>query len=262
MNLKRRYFTGVLAVLVVAVLTARAEDFWIKKPWNQWSKDDCNKMLSDSPWSKTWSKSQVNLSAALPGVSGAGQEGAAGENAPEIHYTIQLRSALPVREAFVRMSEIQTKYDTMDEAHKKAFDAQAQSILGRTYDDVILVHVEYGSNNQVFERQMATYWKSIRPESVPEDFYLINERGDRVAPARFMSPAAGVYAFELIFPRLKSNEPFIRDGDKNLELQFINPAVGIQSTGSSSTSVASFGRERVLAQYKVDKMTLNGKLSY
>jgi hypothetical protein len=257
----RRYFSAVLSIVLLAVLTARADDFWVKKDWTKWSKDECSKMLTDSPWSKTWSKSQVNLSAALPSdTAGANRSGGAGENAPELHYTVQFRSALPVRKAFVRLSEIQAKYDSMDAEHKKAFDTQAQTILDRTYDDVILVHVEYGSNNQIFERQMATYWKNIRPDAVPEDFYLINERGDRIAPVKFVSPPAGSYAFELVFPRLKDNEPFVRNGDKNLEVQFINPAVGSQTADASG--VAPFGRERVLAQYKVDKMTVDGKLTY
>jgi hypothetical protein len=259
--MRRRNALGILAILGMAVLTARAEDFWVKKDWTKWSKDECNKMLTDSPWSKTWTKSQVNLSAALPSdTGGSNRAGGAGENAPELHYTVQFRSALPVRKAFARISEMQAKYDSMDAEHKKAIDAQVQTILGRTYDDVVLVHVEYGSNNQIFERDMATYWKNIRPDAVPEDFYLINERGDRIAPVKFVSPPAGTYAFELIFPRLKNNEPFVRDGDKNLEVQFISPAVGSQTTDASG--VAPFGRERVLAQYKVDKMTVNGKLSY
>lgn len=261
MTFNRRYFSAVLSIVLLAVLTARADDFWVKKDWTKWSKDECSKMLTDSPWSKTWSKSQVNLSAALPSdTAGANRSGGAGENAPELHYTVQFRSALPVRKAFVRLSEIQAKYDSMDAEHKKAFDTQAQTILDRTYDDVILVHVEYGSNNQIFERQMATYWKNIRPDAVPEDFYLINERGDRIAPVKFVSPPAGSYAFELVFPRLKDNEPFVRNGDRNLEVQFINPAVGSQTADASG--VAPFGRERVLAQYKVDKMTVDGKLTY
>lgn len=265
--MKRRYFAVVLAIILLAGLTVRAEDFWVKKQWKQWSKDECNKMLTDSPWSKTWTKGTVVLSAAMPGASGANQEGASGERAPEIHYTVQFRSALPVRQAFVRLSQIQNKYDQMNDAQKKSFDAKTEPILGRTYDEVILVHVEYGSNIQVFERQMATYWKSIRPDAVPEDFYLIDEHGDRIAPVRFISPPGGEYAFELVFPRMKDNEPFVKDGDKNLSLQFINPAVGNQTAavGSNSQNDASagtFGRERVLAQYKVDKMMVQGKLSY
>ncbi len=107
---------------------------------------------------------------------------------------------------------------------------------------------------------------------MPVDFYMINERGDRVAPARFVSPKNGNYAFDLTFPRLKNNEPLIREGDKQIEIQFVNPAVGTQAQtaagagGGSATSldpsIGVFGRERVLIQFKLDKMKVNGKLSY
>jgi len=268
MSLKRRHFAGVLAVLVVAVLTARAEDFWVKKDWTKWSKDECNKILTDSPWSRRWSKGSVTVSAALPGNSGQSSEGAGGENAPEVFYVVQLRSSLPVREAVVRQQQIQV-YGKLTDAQKKEFDAKAEALFNAAYDDVILVHVDYGSNVQTFEREMAVYWKNIREDSVPVDFYLINERGDRVAPARFVSPKNGTYAFDLIFPRLKNNEPVVHEGDKQLQIQFINPAVGTQtqaSGGGSATSldpsIGVFGRERVLIQFKLDKMVVNGKLSF
>ena len=268
MKMKRRYFAGVLAVLVVAVLTARAEDFWIKKPWNQWSKQECNKILTDSPWAKKWSKGSVTVSAALPGSSGQSSEGAGGEKSPEVFYYVQLKSSLPIRQAIVRQQQI-TEYPKYTDAQKKEFDAKAEAYFNTAYDDVILVHVDYGSNVQTFEREMAVYWKNIREDSVPVDFYLINERGDRVAPVRFLSPKSGTYAFDLIFPRLKSNEPVVRQGDKQLEIQFINPAVGTQtqaSGGGSATSldpsIGVFGRERVLIQFKLDKMMVNGKLSF
>jgi hypothetical protein len=166
------------------------------------------------------------------------------------------------------MQMIQLKYDKMTDAQKKEFDAKADAFVSKTFDDVILVHVDYGSNVQTFERQMATYWKSIPAESIPIDVYLITERGDRIPPAKYISPQNGSYSFELIFPRMKSNEPFVHDGDKSLSVQFTHPAVGTQSTAGGSPltnlspTLTSFGEERVLIQYKVDKMTLNGKPSY
>jgi hypothetical protein len=268
MNPKCRYFSGVLAVFVIAVLTAHAEDFWIKKPWNQWSKDECNKILTDSPWTRKWSKSSVTVSAALPGSSGQSSEGAGGEKSPEVFYIVQLRSSLPVREAVVRQQQI-LQYAKLTDDQKKEFDGKAQALFNNTYDDIIQVHVDYGSNVQTFEREMAVYWKNIREDSVPVDFYMINERGDRIPPARFVSPKNGTYAFDLTFPRLKNNEPVVREGDKQIEIQFINPAVGTQTqasggnpTSSLDPSIGVFGRERVLIQFKLDKMKVNGKLSF
>jgi hypothetical protein len=266
----KRFCSAItLAILFLAARTARADDFWVKKDWTKWSKEECAKMLQDSPWTKQWSKGSVNVSASMPGKSNplTAGEAAGAENAPELHYYVQLRSSLPVRQAMVRLQQIQG-YTKMTDDQKKEFDAKAAAFFGNSYDEVILVHVEYGSNVQPYERDMANYWKNIREDSVPVDFYLINERGDRVSPVRFASPKNGSYTFDLIFPRLKNNEPIVREGDKALNIQFVNPAVGQQATTSgnpvTSTNAPSdaFGRERVLIQFKLDKMIINGKLSY
>src|SRR5271156_4677905 len=139
----RRYLAGILAILALAAIAVRAEDFWVKKEWRGWSKDDCKKMLQDSPWTRKWEESQVNMGAALPSLSGAGRDGAAGDTALEVHYYVQDRSSIPVREAYIRQMQFENNYEKMDEAHKKAFDAQAETYLNRNYDDVVLIHVEY-----------------------------------------------------------------------------------------------------------------------
>ena len=48
--MRRRYAAGILAVFALAVITASAEDFWVKKDWKQWTAADCKKLLEDSPW--------------------------------------------------------------------------------------------------------------------------------------------------------------------------------------------------------------------
>ena len=136
---RRRKAMAVLGILVLAVLTVQADDFWVKKDWTKWSKDDVNKMLSDSPWSKKWGKGEVQLSATLPsqsqsnpanqqrgstgggtlgseiGTQGTGQEGAAGDNNIEVHYFIELQSALPVRQAIVRRLQLGNNYDKLED---------------------------------------------------------------------------------------------------------------------------------------------------
>jgi hypothetical protein len=258
--MRRRNAFAILGVFLVAVLTVRAEDFWVKKDWTKWSKDECNKILQDSPWSKQWAKSTVNVTASLPGNSGANAEGAGGEKSPEIHYNVQLRSSLPVRQAVVRLQQIQG-YSKLTDEQKKEFDAKADAYFKTTFDDVILVHVDYGSNIQNFERDMATYFKNIREDSVPVDFYLINEKGERISPVKFSSPKNGSYAFDLIFPRMKDNEPVIHQGDKSMNFQFVSPAVGASASALDS-SIGAFGREQVLIQFKPDKMMFQGKLSF
>jgi hypothetical protein len=295
----RRYVAAVLALLSVSAVAMCAGDVWVDKDWKSWSKDEVTVVLHDSPWSRHWAKGQVATSAALPGVSGAAQEGAAGENAPRIDYYLQIRSAMPVREAVIRDAQIGRSYDSMTDAEKKAFDANSAQFLNRAYSDVIVVHVLYSSNIQTFERQLADYWQNIRPNSVPDDFYLINERGDRIAPTHFNSPKGGTYEFDMAFPRLVNGEPVIHDGDKTFQIQFKNPAVGAQGAGAPAgngaprtgeasarrpgtvanpvgqlpsgpgstrpanvNAVPSFKAERVLVEFNVQNMVWNGKVTY
>lgn len=237
----RRHVCAVLAALVFAVFATWAGDGWVDKEWKHWSKDEVKVVLHDSPWSKGWAKGQVNTSSAVPSVSGAGQEGAAAENAPTIHYYLQIRSAEPIRQAVIREAQIERGYDTFTESEKKAFDAQAIPFLNRNYNDVINVHVVYSSNIQEFERELAVYWQNIHQDSVPNDFYLITERGDRIAPIRYVAPRTGAYEFDLSFPRLVNGEPVIRPGDKSFNIQFVNPAVGAGSPSGSTPRSAPSG---------------------
>jgi hypothetical protein len=241
----RRYAIGILAMVSVSVVATWASDAWSDKDWKQWSKDEVKVVLHDSPWSRKWAKGQVNASSAVPGVSGAGKEGAAGENAPEVDYYLQIRSAMPVREAVIRDAQLERGYDSMTDAQKKAFDAQSAQFLNRVYSDSIVVHVLYSSNVQAFERQLAEHWQSIRPDAIPDEIFLITERGDRIAPTHFASPKGGAYEFDMAFPRTVNGEPIIHEGDKIFQIQFRNPALGTQAgnapagTGSSSASVGT-----------------------
>jgi hypothetical protein len=292
--MRRRFAVSVLGILALAVLTASAEDFWVKKDWTKWSKDECTKILQDSPWSKKWGKGEVMLSAALPsqqtqnpandtskggggtlgsphGTTGTGQEGAAGDTGLELHYYVELQSALPVRQAMVRRAQLGNNYDKMDAEHKKAFDAQVQGLLDATYSDVIDVRVVYGSAQTPLERQLANYWKAIPPDSLPVDVFLINEHNERISPAKFISPKSGDNSFEMYFPRMQNNEPVIRPTDKSFNIQFPHPAIGSQPVAArnpndpnnpnnvSNPSVPTLGAERVLVQYRLDKMMVAGK---
>ena len=216
------------------------------------------------------------LGSSATGTVGAGQEGAGGDSQLELHYYIELRSALPVREAIVRLQQIQG-YNKLTDDQKKQFDAKAKAYFETSYDDVIDVHVSYGSAQQYLERQLAQYWKSIPADGLPVDVFLINEKGDHITPVRFISPQSGDYSFELYFPRMQNNEPVIRATDKSFSIQFPHPAIGSQKTGSnvptdsnnpnavgntSNPASPSLGKERVLVTYQLNKMMIGGKPSF
>jgi hypothetical protein len=100
--------SAVLVIIFSACLWAA--DFWQTKPFTEWADKDLSKMISNSPWAKEFS---VEMTGSAPagggdkkGTRDRGQTGAAeaGGGMPSITLTIRWASALPVKEASVRLN--------------------------------------------------------------------------------------------------------------------------------------------------------------
>jgi len=260
------YLLAGAIIVALAAISAVGEPFWDKRDWKEWNREDCSRMLQNSPWAKKWAQSVVNLSSgSLPGRSGPATAGSADEIRPEVDYFIQIRSALPIREADVRRIQLDKKYDHMDAEQKKVLDAEGEKILEPTYDDVILIHVDYGSNIVPYERALASYFQSIPDGSVPVGVYLINERGDHVGVAKWVSTRSGDYEFEMYFPRNLKGEPVIHDSDKKFSIEFPAPAVGSQmgtSSNARDTGTARLSKQLVLVEFTLSAMKWKGHVTF
>jgi hypothetical protein len=116
----------LLAALFVFALCVMAADFWAK-PSTEWSDKELQKMMANSPWARSYSLGQPGGavggdSAPAPisegggggrgrggggggggGGAGALPGGAAGNGGPSISIVARWQSALPVKQAFVRL---------------------------------------------------------------------------------------------------------------------------------------------------------------
>jgi len=233
--MRRRDFSRLFALLVVTAITVQAEDFWLKKEWKQWSKDDCVKMLADSPWTKTWR---------------------ANGNEDGIVYVFQLRSALPIREAIVRRLQFDQKYDKMTDAQRSSFDAQSGRMLSRSYDDIILVHVDFSKS--IAAQILAVSLKQIQKGAADLDSSLVTDDGNQVKSIRFDMNEKASYEFDLVFPRLKDGTPTIKEGQKRFSVQFQSPPVDM------GTAYPTFDTrsKRVRVDFDLGKMEVAGKVNY
>jgi hypothetical protein len=251
----------VLRFLLTIALAAAsfAQGPWTKKDWKQWSKDDCKKVLEDSPWAQRWTESDAKMANFATRTSGT--EGVGSESEVGVYYVVQFRSALPVREAVVRQVLIANQYDLLDPEKKEVMRKQTDSFLNRRYDDVIVVHVTYGSNVPEFNRDLANFWQTRYPEgTVPQEAFLNGPKGQKIAPLRLISPKGGAQEFELIFPRVVEGKPLLEPGDKTISVEFNGPAVGGRDLQGRPVTTST--TTRVFMEFKVDKMALNGQLIY
>ena len=129
---------GLMILFAFGVFAA---DFW-QKPFMEWSDKDVSKMMTNSPWAKSNSVSMGGPGGGAGGQmpaggggggarggpqGGGGSEfgpGAQGSSAPSFEIVARWQTALPIREAFVRLK-------FKDEADKSA---DAKKVLEQSGD--------------------------------------------------------------------------------------------------------------------------------
>jgi hypothetical protein len=70
-----KHLSRLLIVLGVTALVLIAEDFWVKKPYTDWSEKDAAKLLSNSPWSHDVSLSSPSVDPGVGSANGGGRGG-------------------------------------------------------------------------------------------------------------------------------------------------------------------------------------------
>jgi len=223
----------LLGFCLAVSLTALAADFWIKKPYQNWSPDETQHMLEESPWATTLT---LGGSQAVAGPN-PGYRGEMETN-PTISYTVQFRSARPIREAQVRTSQLNAHYDKMSAEQKAAFDANASKFLDAAFPDRVLVSVTFHTNVQDYDSQLRTYWASQSAAKLNMSVYL-NTNADKLS---LLDYGFKEDTFQFTFPRPKQLGP-----DEKISLEFVHPRI------------ERIGRQRILQVFSVKKMLVNGE---
>jgi hypothetical protein len=233
----------LLLLFLTAVGAAQSKNYWEKKDYRQWTDKECRKLLEDSPWANQYTLSQVFIDP-LQTDSTARERQAN----PRIEYKVQIRSATPVREALVRLSQINAKYDAMTAEGRQAFDQSTQKFLSARNPQLIVMHVSYTATVQNDDRDLARHWHSQTTETLKNFVFLIG--GGVKVPLSIYRPGEGATReFQFVFPREYNGRPIIGPGDKSLMLEFNHP--DIRGTAA-----------RVLVEFKVEKMMMQGAPVY
>ena len=140
------------AAMALAVSAASAQQFWDKKPYENWSKEECKRMLEHSPWAERWDDAEVVFAP-------VNRQTELGTDATrQVNYVVQFRSALPMRRAVVRMAFLQaTKGHRAKPEEQQRFRQQSAGFLSASFDEFVVLHVLYGSNIPEIDRSLAVY---------------------------------------------------------------------------------------------------------
>lgn len=95
---------AALAIPFAAALRAE-DDFWAAKPADQWTVEECEKLLADSPWAKTMTVARGALVEGLGAPAPRGRRGLV--IARTVEVTIRWMSARPMKEALARVMSVE-----------------------------------------------------------------------------------------------------------------------------------------------------------
>ena len=221
----------------------------------KWTKADVIKLLSDSPWARTQTE-RVMRRGQVRSIAGQ-NEAATGdrtgqltsaEDAYDYTFTMRLRSALPVRQAIVRLVQLDSNYDGMAKSERKAFDEQTKELLEcRECADYYVVSVGFASSNNSVADLIYQWFNGQTLPGIKGYVYLANERGGRRDLARFIPPKAPGEEVFFLFPRLdEKGQPLFTPEDKKLIFRM---------SDIKANSVTNFSLD-------ISKLIVNGKVEF
>lgn len=201
-----------------------------EKPFQKWSKDEATKLLTDSPWVRTY-QSQAGIVAASKAQIGREQAdqrlyrdtygGSASRTMAPVPVVMRLHSGLPIRQAIVRLRQIQAGYDKMDETQRTEFDKTTAGMLNCVICQkfyVITMTRFLDSTRQSVEEGV---FQRMQLEQLKGNMWLVNEKGERRELVQFNPPKTVSDMAVLYFARLDDKgKPFLTPDSKKFEFVF------------------------------------------
>jgi hypothetical protein len=240
-----------LAVVLMSLLvTVLAVDSVIgqkqAKSWKEWSKKDAEKILSDSPWahpqvdtdlSEMFFQPTAN-SARAPNANSRLEQGATNQ-ATSVTYGIRFFSARPVRQAFIRMIQLQKKDIEPDVL------ARMNSFAEVPAGDSIIIAVTVEGTDKRSLGAATQIINSAATGTLKNTTYLERNDGKRVFLQEYVPPGRDGFGARFIFPRIVDERPFLSTEFNDVRF------------------VSEFGTSiKLNMRFKVSDMMMDGKLEY
>lgn len=199
----KKYFLLCAALLLTFTVSIAGQKDWEKVPYTEWTKNQVSALLSDSAWVKTVDFQQEGVNTQQLGML----------TAPPVKSKITLRSALPIRQALMRKRQLESKYDSMKEAERTAFDTKNKALLDCPACKAYYV-VTVESRGLAMENKN---YVSDRKDRV----YLSNDAGDKRILVEFAVLSQNESELVFYFPRANDKgEPLVTISTKKLTFNF------------------------------------------
>jgi len=235
-----------------------AQDTLPKGSFDKWSKSEAERILNDSPWARKqelrlrFDKEIQKAAGSYSGVSAASAAQAQTEVSSDVPvdfvFTLRLRSALPVRQALVRLRNLETDVEKMNNQQLANFDKQNSGLLdcpacAQNY----VVTLSSKSKNVPGADAVFSLFKGARLADLQRYVFISNDRGERRNLIHFVPPKVPGDEATFFFPRLD---------DKGVQLLTTETKqLIVNLSDNRPTSIGNF-------QVDVSSLLLNGKVEF
>jgi hypothetical protein len=247
----KRILLLCLAIVMFATTAAAQKD----KPWTDWNDKEVLKMLTDSAWAQTQkelsdagasgpaittaAENRSNISANRDaGGSESGQTLGQKSQTLTLYYRLSFLSAKPVRQAFVRLLELQ-KPDT-----PAATVAERRTFVDKDFGDNIVVTLKLEGSDMKKLTPARQSLGAANPETWKDIVYLERKDGKRVALKDYRAPSNDGMGAKFVFPRTLDGQPFLDANSGEVRVYM------------------EINKMKVIRKFKVADMMYDGKLEY
>ncbi len=205
------------------------------KKFTEWSVDEAVSVLNKSPWARQMTFTRV--------VGGIGS-GVFGEKEIYSTFFVRFLSASPIRQALVRLQQIQRGYDRMDTSARSDFDSVTARLLDPDLARWIVLTVNFRSNDPDTERSVKQFFQSQSFETIKNRVHLSTTRFPQLEISAYYPPQGDAIGAKFVFPREVDSVQVLSDQDKTVTFQ-LDP-VGIDSD--------------LIVDFSLELMKVNGEL--
>ena len=247
----------VLVVAGAAALYAKKKhDNWLDEEFTKWNAQQVRTILDKSAWSQTKDfRGQVTGAHGTVtdvgghtsrGTLGTGG-GTTGTDVPNYEFTVTFFSALPVREAYVRLFQLENNYDSLPAAKQQEFDQKMDGLLHADVSQEVAINLKYQISDPIARRDVDQWFNTQTTDTLSQNAYLYTNAG-QVILSKYLPPSeTHGFGARFIFPRLFKGEPILPAAGGKLRFQLsYQPQIG----------------QAMYIDFKPEDMMYQGQLSY
>ncbi len=220
--------TWIFVFALILTSSAFGQKF-LQKSYKEWSRDEATKVTTDSGWASQY-QSEEGLVAAqqeqTARSAGDNNRGTYRGNQGRVDYpvpvAIRLHSALPVRQALVRLQQLDANYDKMNAEDKQEFDEQKVKFLecGICKDYYVVTLSKWKDTSTSVSEGI---FQSLTISELKGKIFLVNDKDQKLELTQFTPPKNATDAALFFFKRTnEKGEPFFTAADKQIRFMFAN----------------------------------------